>query len=82
MMKIAELRKYGAKVNREGMSQAAIDAINAWDGSYKGAMQLCGQLSLIAKAATCDDYWSEQVEKGKDLMEIKIERELNNNARK
>lgn len=81
-MKITELRKFGAKIGRDGMSQAAIDAIDAWDGSYKGVMQLCGQLSLIAKAATCDDYWSEQVKRGESLMEFKIERELNNKSKK
>ena len=76
-MKIAELRKYGAKVNRKGMSEAAIEAINNFDDSYKGAMKLCGQLSLIAKAATCDDYWLEQVQKGVKEMEFEIEKELN-----
>lgn len=77
-MKIAELRKYGAKVNRKGMSEAAIKEINNFDGSYRGAMELCGKLSLIAKAATCDDYWLEQVQRGESKMRFLIEKELNN----
>ena len=76
-MKIAELRKYGVKVNRKGMSETAIEAVNNFDGSYKGAMQLCGELSLIAKAATCDDYWLEQVQRGERKMEFKIEQKMN-----
>lgn len=75
-MKIAELRKYGIKVNRKGMSKAAIEAVNNFDGSYKGVMQLCGELSLIAKAATCDDYWLEQVQRGERKMEFKIEQKM------
>jgi len=42
----------------------AQDFIDSYDGSYKGAMKLAGQLSVIAKMATCDDYWEEQVDKG------------------
>lgn len=77
-MKIAELRKYGAKVNRKGMSEAVIKEVGNFDGSYKGAMELCGKLSLIAKAATCDDYWLEQVDRGERKMQFEIEKELNN----
>jgi len=75
-MKIAELRKYGALVNRKGMSEAVIKEINNFDGSYKGAMELCGKLSLIAKAATCDDYWLEQVQRGENKMKFVIQQEL------
>ena len=63
-MKIKDLREIGEKLGREGLSIAAIDLINNFDGSYKGAIQLCGQLSVLAKACTFDDYWSEQVDRG------------------
>lgn len=63
-MKIAELRRVGDKLGREGMSKLAIEYVNDFDGSYKGAMKLCGQLSVIAKMATCDDYWDEKTHVG------------------
>ena len=64
-MSAAELRAWGSKVDRAGMSQAVIDAVDAFDGSYKEAMRLAGTLSQIAIAARCDSYWNEQVEHGK-----------------
>ncbi len=73
MIKIKELREVGDKLGREGMSQMAQEFISEYDGSYKGAMKLCGQLSLIAKMATCDCYWEEQVDKGIFNAERKIE---------
>lgn len=75
-MKISELRKWGCKVGREGMSLEAQKAIEEYDGSYKGVMALCGKLSLIAKAAACDEYWQEQVNKGVMLQEFDIQKEL------
>lgn len=73
MIKIKELREVGDKLGREGMSQMAQKFISEYDGSYKGAMKLCGELSVIAKMATCDDYWEEQVDKGVFNAECKIE---------
>lgn len=73
MIKIKELRGVGDKLGREGMSQMAQKFISEYDGSYKGAMKLCGQLSVIAKMATCDDYLEEQVDKGVFNAECKIE---------
>lgn len=75
-IKIAELRKWGDKVGREGMSLEAQKAISDYDGSYKGVMELCGKLSLIAKAATCDEYWEEQVNRGARKQEFEIEMDL------
>lgn len=75
-MKIAELRKYGEKVGREGLSIEAQKAINEYDGSYSGVMALCGKLSVLAKSATYDSYWQEQVEKGIRKQEFEIEKEL------
>ena len=75
MKPIAELRLVGEKIGREGMSKMAQSFIDGYDGSYKGAMKLCGELSVIAKMATCDDYWDEQVHKGVDSAERQVERE-------
>tara|TARA_R110000822_G_scaffold273001_1_gene395508 strand:- start:60 stop:329 length:270 start_codon:yes stop_codon:yes gene_type:complete len=63
-MKIAKLRKAGDKLGREGMSLLAIQYIERFDGSHKGAMRLCGRLSVIAKMATCDQYWDEKTSDG------------------
>ncbi len=73
-MKIKDLRVYGNKVGRKGLALAAQDAIADYDGSYKGAMELCGKLSVLAKAATFDDYWHEQVDRGVYRQEEKIAR--------
>ncbi len=72
-MKIAELRRYGAHLGREGLSIEAQKAISGYDGSYKGAMELCGKLSVLAKAATFDEYWEEQVYRGVRRQEFEIE---------
>ncbi len=61
---ISELRLVGDKIGREGMSLMAQKFIAEYDGSYKGVMKLCGQLSIVAKMATCDDYWEEKVHDG------------------
>ncbi len=61
---IAELRLVGDKIGREGMSLMAQEFIKEYDGSYKGVMKLCGQLSIVAKMATCDTYWEEKVHDG------------------
>ena len=69
-MKIAELRNYGKSLGRQGLSLEAQKAVNEYDGSYKGVMELCGKLSLIARAATFDDYWYEQVQRGEKKARI------------
>tara|TARA_R110000850_G_scaffold84801_1_gene181994 strand:- start:163 stop:426 length:264 start_codon:yes stop_codon:yes gene_type:complete len=75
MKPIAELRLVGEKIGREGMSLMAQEFITQYDGSYKGAMKLCGQLSIVGKMASCDNYWSEQVFKGTHSAESRVERE-------
>lgn len=72
--KIKELRVHGDRLGRQGMSLLAIYFINKFndDPSYKNAMKLCGQLSVIAKAATCDDYWHEKTKDGVRDAEFKI----------
>ena len=72
---IAELRLVGEKIGRQGMSEMAQEFIKDYDGSYKGVMELCGKMSLIAKMATCDTYWCEQVERGIQNAEFRIEKE-------
>jgi hypothetical protein len=51
-------------MGRETISVYVIDLINNFDGSYKGAIELCGQLSVMAKVCSFDDYWNEQVNRG------------------
>lgn len=60
------LRKHGMKIGREGLAVAVIHAINVYqeNESYKNAMALAGALKAIAQAAKCDEYWTEQVDKG------------------
>ena len=75
LVEAKELRKQGARINRAGMSQRVLILVNEFvknDGSYKGAMKLAGRLKAITIAARCDEYWSEQVNKGytKELFDI------------
>lgn len=58
------MKKWGKSVGRDGMSEAAIKAVEEFDGSYKGAMELAGKMKAIAQATSCDDYWSEKMNKG------------------
>jgi hypothetical protein len=76
--KIAKARKLGVKLGREGVSDHVIKAIEGWDGSYKGAMELCGKLTLWADVSTFDDYWQEQVQRGLSKEEAKAENLLDN----
>ena len=64
MRTIKELRAVGERIGREGMSVLAQYYIAQYDGSYKGAMRLSGQLSMVAKMATCDGYWDEKTQGG------------------
>jgi len=81
-MKIAELRKAGAELYRDGLSEMALHEISQFDGSYKGVMELCGKLSVISKMATFDCYWSEQVERGVRKQEFEVEKILDGLKRK
>ena len=71
----------GVDVGRKGLSVEAINAVNDFDGSYKGVMELSGKLSVIAEMSTFDDYWQEQVQRGIDKMEGRW-LELTNKERK
>lgn len=59
-----ELRKEGERLGRAGLSERVIELVKDFDGSYKGAMHLAGQLKAISQAAKFDDYWTEKVERG------------------
>jgi hypothetical protein len=72
-MKIRTIRKAGDELGREGMSLLALEYVEKCDGSYKGVMRLCGQLSVIAKMATCDQYWDEKTSDGIRDAEFKVE---------
>ena len=72
-MKIKTIRQAGNELGREGMSLLALEYMEKCDGSYKGVMRLCGQLSVIAKMATCDVYWDEKTNDGIRDAEFKIE---------
>lgn len=75
MIPIKELRAAGDNLGREGMSLMAQEFIAEYvehGSTCKGAMILAGKLSLLAKCATCDDYWEEQVNKGVYAAEFKI----------
>jgi len=58
------MKRWGKSVGREGMSEAAIAAVEDFDGSYKGAIELAGKMKAIAQATSCDVYWSEKMNKG------------------
>lgn len=75
-MKIAKLREAGSILYRDGLAEMAMHEVSQFDGSYKGAMELCGKLSVIAKMATFDGYWEEQVNRGILKQEFEAEKVL------
>ena len=62
--KIKKARQLGEELGRESVSLEVIKAIEEFDGSYKGSMELAGKLVLWADVATFDSYWQEQVQRG------------------
>jgi hypothetical protein len=76
--KIAKARKLGEKLGRAGVSFNVTKAIREFDGTHKGAMELCGKLTLWADVSTFDDYWQEQVQRGLSKEEAKAENLLEN----
>ena len=65
-MKIAELRRFGAKLNREGLALLALEIAKdiVEDGTYKGAIRGAGKMQAIVKACSFDEYWNEKVNGG------------------
>ena len=61
-MKIKELRKAADILCREGLAKRALQIAKEMveDGSYKRAIEGAGQLEVLAKACTFDDYWDEK----------------------
>jgi hypothetical protein len=62
--KIKKLRELGSDLGRQGVTEEVQKCISEYDGSYKGAMELCGKLFVMAEMSTFDDYWQEQVQRG------------------
>lgn len=62
IMKIAKLREAGDILGREGLALRALQIAKeiVEDGSYKRAIQGAGQLEVLAKACTFDDYWDQK----------------------
>jgi len=63
---IKKLRELGSKLGRDGVSEEVQKCISEYDGSYKGAMELCGKLFVMAEMSTFDTYWEEQTQRGVD----------------
>ncbi len=59
-----DARDAGKALGREGLSKLVIQSVDDFDGSYKGAMRLAGQLKAISQAAKFDQYWTEKVDDG------------------
>lgn len=70
------LRNQGRRLGRDGMSQRVerlvLEFIES-GGGYKSAMILAGRIKAVATAARCDDYWTEQVDKGwtREMVDIR-----------
>ena len=65
-MKIAELRKFGTVLGREGLAQLALEIAQeiVKDGSYKGAIAGAGKMQAVVKACTFGEYWDEKATAG------------------
>jgi hypothetical protein len=71
---VREMQAEGRRLGRAGLSERVIDLVKSFDGeSYKDAMALAGRMRVICAAASYDDYWREQVQKGeaRELADIK-----------
>lgn len=66
-MKIAEKRKAGEILCRDGISERILeiarDIVN--EKSYKNAIIRAGQISVLVEAASYDEYWNEKASMGK-----------------
>lgn len=61
-MKIAQKRKAGEILKRDGIAQRIIAiASQISQGSYKEAMEGAGRIAELVDAASYDDYWDEKV---------------------
>jgi hypothetical protein len=64
-MKVAEIRRVGSILGRADLAERALEIANEMStGSYKRAMEGCGQLKVLAIAAGFDEYWNEQTLRG------------------
>jgi len=60
----AKIRAAGERLGREGISKRAIELVNDFDGSYKGAVILAGRMRVLSIAAEHEEYWREKTHKG------------------
>lgn len=68
------LKREGERLGREGLAKRVIELVEAFDGSYKGAIILAGRLRAIAVACRFDDYWEEKAVEGyrRELCDLRI----------
>ena len=59
-MRVADIKKAGRLLGREGISERVLFLVSRLDGSYKGAVDLIGRLSVLEKACRFDVYWDEK----------------------
>lgn len=59
-MRLHDIKKAGKILGRQGISERVISLVNRFDGSYKGAVDLIGRLSVLEQACRFDVYWEEK----------------------
>ena len=52
--KIETLRELANDIGRDGVAKEALKAVEDFDGTYKGAMELAGKLTVIADMDAAD----------------------------
>jgi len=74
-VKIAKLRLAGDILGREGLALRVLEIAKSIvdDGSYKRAIKGAGELEVIARACTFDDYWEGKMLDGKRHQEFKMQ---------
>jgi hypothetical protein len=59
-VRLHDIKKAGKILGRQGISERVISLVNRFDGSYKGAVDLIGRLSVLEQACRFDVYWEEK----------------------
>ncbi|GAI41475.1 unnamed protein product [marine sediment metagenome] len=73
-MRIKNKRKAGEILGRAALAARIQElAREAAGGSYKDAMAVAGKISVLAEAATYDDYWGEKVGMGRMSEEFNLQ---------
>ena len=76
-MKIKQKREAGYILGRAALAQKVINLgvmLASTKCSYKDAMKIAGKISVIAQAATFDEYWNEKTYIGITDEEFDFER--------